>query len=467
MKTAAAYIRVSTDDQAEFSPASQLKAIRRYAETNGYLLPENLIFSDTGISGRNADKRPGFQNMIAAAKLSPPPFSVVLIWKFSRFARSRQDSIIYKSLLRRQCKIDVISVTEQLSADNTSVLIEALIEAMDEYYSLNLAEEVRRGMQEKFSRGGVISQPPFGYIMGKNRFEPDPENAPVVRYIFASYISGMSMNQIAQKLNSMHLTTVRGNPFERRSIEYILTNPVYAGKLRRSINSHDRSDRFHQNPQNTAISQGKHEPLISDEDFNRVQELYRKSRRTKYCSANCSENPEQLFRGLVHCSTCGATLVYQKGTGCLQCHNYAKGRCEVSHAISAKKLESAVINRICKDFQGVIEITIPKCPDVKMPISELISRQEKMLEKARSAYCSGVDTLEEYSFQKKQILQNIESIRNHETSTLDIQKKLYIKTEILCSETVDIQLKSIILHALIKSIILFRPCNRLEIDYIP
>lgn len=464
MKTAAAYIRVSTDGQTEFSPASQLKAIKRYAQTNGYILPENLIFSDNGISGRSAEKRPGFQKMIAAARTSPPPFTVVLIWKFSRFARSRQDSIIYKTLLRRQCGIDVISVSEQLSTDNTSVLIEALIEAMDEYYSLNLAEEVRRGMQEKFSRGGVVSQPPFGYFMGNSRFIPDTENAPFVRYIFSAYLGGTSMPEIARKLNSMGVTTVRGNHFERRSIEYILTNPVYAGKLRRSLKGRDTSDRFHQNPQNTAISQGNHEPLVTWEDFCRVQEIYRNNHRKLCSSHNCAEISEHLLKGLVHCSACGATLVYQNSNGCLQCHNYAKGKCSISHGISAKKLETTVIDQVCADFPGVIEITIPT---IHLPLDKLVAKQEKMLEKAHLAYCSGADTIEEYTSHKSRIMQNIENIRKSETSNDFFQKKLYTSIEILRSDVADVPLKRLILHNLIQGIVLYRPGNRLEINYLP
>jgi len=139
--------------------------------------------------------------MIGTAKLKPKPFDVILLWKFSRFARNREDSIVYKSMLRKQCGIDVISISEQLGEDKTSILIEALIEAMDEYYSLNLAEEVKRGMNEKFSQGGVVSQPPFGYRMENGIFVPDETNAQVVRMIFSDYISGMRARQIASKLN--------------------------------------------------------------------------------------------------------------------------------------------------------------------------------------------------------------------------------------------------------------------------
>ena len=101
MKTAAAYIRVSTDDQIEYSPDSQLKAIRKYAKEHELILPEEFIFIDEGISGRKADKRPSFQRMIGTAKLKPKPFDVILLWKFSRFARNRTDAIVYKNLLRK------------------------------------------------------------------------------------------------------------------------------------------------------------------------------------------------------------------------------------------------------------------------------------------------------------------------------------------------------------------------------
>ena len=107
-----------------------------------------VVFLDQGISGRSADKRPSFMKMIGLAKQTPRPFDLILVWKFyCAFARSRQDSILYKSMLRKECGIDVVSITEQLSGDPTSILVEALLEAMDEYYSINLSQEVRRGME--------------------------------------------------------------------------------------------------------------------------------------------------------------------------------------------------------------------------------------------------------------------------------------------------------------------------------
>jgi len=107
LSTAAAYIRVSTEDQMEFSPDSQRRRIEEYADRNRIKLLEQYIFIDEGISGRSADNRPAFLNMIRTAGQTPKPFDQILLWKFSRFARNRQDSIFYKSMLRREYGIDV------------------------------------------------------------------------------------------------------------------------------------------------------------------------------------------------------------------------------------------------------------------------------------------------------------------------------------------------------------------------
>ncbi len=152
MKIAAAYVRVSTEDQTELSPTSQIKQIREYAKNHGYIVPNEFVFADEGISGKNTQKRPAFNRMIGLAKTKPKPFECILLWKYSRFARNREDSIVYKSMLRKQLGIDVISISENLGDDKMSILIEALIEAMDEYYSINLAEEVKRGMTERVSK---------------------------------------------------------------------------------------------------------------------------------------------------------------------------------------------------------------------------------------------------------------------------------------------------------------------------
>ena len=135
LKTAALYIRVSTDKQEELSPDSQKRLLLEYAKSHNMIVPPEFIYIENGISGRRADKRPRFQQMISAAKSDTHPFDVILLWKFSRFARNQEESIVYKSMLRNKCHVDVVSISEPLIEGPFGGLIERIIEWMDEFYS--------------------------------------------------------------------------------------------------------------------------------------------------------------------------------------------------------------------------------------------------------------------------------------------------------------------------------------------
>jgi len=241
LKTAFGYIRESTDDQLEFSPEAQRKALLKYAAEHGYILDEENIFCDEGISGRNAQKRPEFQRMIAKAKSKEHPCDAILVWKFSRFARNQEESIVYKSMLKRD-GVEVISITEPVIDGPFGSLIERIIEWMDEYYSIRLAEEVKKGMTEKARRGGLQTSPPFGYRAENNMLVVNPEEAALVKEIFDRFLSGEGLYPIARWLNDLGIITHRGNPFENRTVEYILRNPVYIGKLRWNPKGRTRMD---------------------------------------------------------------------------------------------------------------------------------------------------------------------------------------------------------------------------------
>lgn len=476
MKTAAAYIRVSTEDQTEFSPDSQLKAIRKYAKEHDMILPDEFIFADEGISGRKAEKRPEFQRMIGTAKLKPKPFDVILLWKFSRFARNREDSIVYKSMLRKQCGIDVVSISEQLSEDKTSVLIEALIEAMDEYYSLNLAEEVRRGMNEKFSRGGVVSQPPFGYRMQDGIFFPDETAAPIVQMIFDDYLAGMPTKRIALKLNDMGIRTRHGNPWENRTVEYLLTNPVYIGKLRRSKDG-DRSDRFHE--QDECID-GQHQPIITPAIYDAVQAKRADTKKNYRKYARQGQPVQFMLKGLVRCDHCGATLVMcQSGASkFLQCNNYNRGKCNVSHAISVTKINPVVLEKIRADLDDQnLRLKLeaqcaPKVPDAASRLPAIIEREEKKLERIREAFEAGIDTLEEYRENKQRITERIAVLRQTlaekqppQIDTAAFIGKVRSGLRILEDAGASEIIKNDVLHTFVEKIIFMKPSGRIEIVY--
>ena len=132
-KVAALYIRVSTEDQTELSPDAQKRLLLDYAQKNDMIVSGDFIFTES-VSGRHAQKRPEFRKMIALAKQPSHPIDVILVWKFSRFARNQEESIVYKSMLKKD-NVDVISVSEPLIEGPFGSLIERIIEWMDESVS--------------------------------------------------------------------------------------------------------------------------------------------------------------------------------------------------------------------------------------------------------------------------------------------------------------------------------------------
>ena len=137
---AALYAMVSSDRQdVDLSVAAQMKALRTYAQANGYTVAREYI--DEAESGRIAD-RPQFREMIDDGSKASSPFDVILVWKFSRFTRKREHAVAFKSMLRRK-GIRVVSITEHSDDTPTGKLMEAIIESVDEFYSENLIPVVQ------------------------------------------------------------------------------------------------------------------------------------------------------------------------------------------------------------------------------------------------------------------------------------------------------------------------------------
>lgn len=415
MKVAAAYIRVSTDDQAEYSPASQLEKIRLYAERNQILLPKEFIFVDEGISGRKTKNRPAFNEMIGLAKRNPKPFDVILVWKFSRFARNREDSIVYKSMLRKEHNIDVVSVSEDIGDDKLSILIEAIIEAMDEFYSINLAEEVKRGMTEKAKRGGVLSIPGFGYKVENGEYIVVPEEAEIIRKVFNDYVNGKGLLTIAKALNAMGIKTHRGNKIENRTVEYWLNNPLYIGKTR--WNPDGKLSRNY-TADTAIITDGPHEPIIDIETWDKAQKKMQeqKARFRKFFNSD-RKGLSHWLTGILRCEKCGKVLSYQGGY--FGCSERSRGKCDGVGYIKAEKIANIILNILSEielpnvelDFVDPNSAREVNINDDNRIISAQIQRLEIRLERVKLAYEDGVDTLEEYKAKKKAITDEIVKLK--------------------------------------------------------
>lgn len=435
MKVAAAYIRVSTDDQIEFSPDSQLEKIKLYAEKNQLLLPKEFIFLDEGISGRNTKKRTAFNEMIGLAKCKPKPFDVILVWKYSRFARNREDSVVYKSLLRKDLNIDVVSVSENIGDDKMAVLFEAMIEAMDEYYSINLSEEVKRGMTEKAKRGGVLSGAAFGYAVENGEYVIVPEEAEIIRKVFCDYVGGKGFLSIAKALNAMGVRTHRGNQIENRTVEYWLNNPVYIGKIRWNP---DGALSRNYTAETAIISDGTHEPIIDISLWEKAQEKMREQKKkfAKYYNPD-RKDLSHCLTGIVRCEKCGAVLSNQGGF--FGCSNRSRGTCKGVGYIKTDKLDKMIFNALSDITVPDIKLEFAEClteenenfaNDNKI-ISTQIQRLEIRLERVKIAYEDGVDTIEEYKENKNNILAEIDKLKN----MLDMQPKEIPKAETNIEQT--------------------------------
>lgn len=475
MKIAAAYIRVSTDDQLEYSPDSQLEKIREYAKQHDMILPEEFIFrEDEGISGKKAEKRPEFMHMIGTAKKKPKPFDAIIVWKFSRFARNRQDSIVYKSMLRKQCEIDVVSVTEQIGDDKMAIIVEAMIEAMDEYYSINLAEEVRRGMNEKVSRGEPVTAPAFGYLIKDKQYYIDPDTAPLVRMIFNDYISGMGYRPIATKLNAMGIRTKRGGLWENRTVEYILRNPVYIGKIR--WNPKRKTLRNFDDPNIIEID-GSHEHLIDDKTWQQAQDRLIKNKMMYGRPAGLKKPTAIMLQGLVKCSNCGSTLTRSVGSS-MQCQAYAHGKCDVSHSILINKLEEMVLTTIEMNLKHgdipLVQKAAPKAEYEAEAIEKQILRERQKLIRVKEAYENGIDSLDEYRVNKQKIIERIEQLQADKPETKVPPKDEIIKKfredhretmKLLRNPNISIEEKNAFLRTFIDKIVFDRVNRRIQIFY--
>lgn len=485
LRTAAIYIRVSTHGkQEELSPDSQKKLAIEYAKNHGYLVSNEYIFLDSGISGRKAEKRPEFKRMIALAKSAEHPFQAILVWKFSRFARNQEESIVYKSMLQKE-HVEVISISEPIIDGPFGGLIERIIEWMDEYYSIRLSGDVTRGMMEKAERGGYLAIPPYGYDRQKGQSIPtiNETQAATVRHIYHMYLEeGLGTVDIARKLNHAGIHTRTGSLWECRSVEYILKNPFYIGKVR--WNRQDHETHSIRDESEWIIRDALHTPIIPEETFyavqTRMKETFSPARR------RCVSASRHWLAGILYCSCCQKRLAYSPGhdkrTGknhpYFQCYQYGKGLCEESHAISIPKAEEAFINGLEEFIQSdgysyEVKNSTEQGNQELSRLSDTLSSISKKEARIKAAYLDGIDTLEEYKENRKKIGEEKEVIlkkikeltpdpeNEPDYRSISIQKAEELITNLKASDKTEEQ-KAIMVRSVIEKVIYDKKNHHME-----
>lgn len=292
MPKAVIYARYSCDKQSEQSIEDQIHVIRDYAEHEGYTIVNSYI--DRAKSAKT-DNRPQFLQMIADS--SKHVFDIVLVYKLDRFSRNRYDSAVYKARLKKN-GVKVVSATENLSDNPESIITEAMLEAMAEFYSAELGQKTRRGMREsalKCQTTGAV--PPLGYKWGEDKkLHIDESTAEIPQIVFKMYASGSGKQEIASVLNAKGFRTRRGQHFTLNSFDNMLTNRKYIGVYCYN--------------EDIEVSGGC-PALINTDIFKAVQE---KVAQTKKAPARARAKVEYYLAGKIFCGYCGEKMIAVGGT---------------------------------------------------------------------------------------------------------------------------------------------------------
>jgi DNA invertase Pin-like site-specific DNA recombinase len=304
---AVTYLRVSTKEQAEMggyaeglSIPTQRAAVQRQAEKIDAIIVEE--FTDAGESARSAD-RPELQRMLAY--LANNPVDYVIVHKIDRLARNRLDDLSI-SLAMEDAGVQLISCTENIDKSPAGKLTHGLMALIAEWYSSNLSQEVKTKTMEKVKQGGTVNKVPLGYLNVRQLTEGrevrtvavDEVRGPLVVWAFESFATGeWSLSAITEALQAEGMTTLPSarmaeKPIPRSTVHRMLRNPYYTGVVMR----------------NGARYPGIHEPLISNDTFEKVQAVL----DAHNVAGDRVRVHDHYLKGSVFCRECGGRLCITK-----------------------------------------------------------------------------------------------------------------------------------------------------------
>ncbi len=226
MKTAVIYARYSCDKQTEQSIDGQLRVCQDYAQRNDILILDTYI--DRAMTGTN-DNRPDFQKMIKDSNRRE--WDYVLVYKLDRFSRNKYESTMHKRTLKND-GVTLLSAMENIPDTPEGIILESLLEGMNQYFSAELSQKVRRGMKEtrlkgNFTGGHLL----YGYDLKDHKVIINESQAEVVRYIYEQFSLGVYVKDIIKSLTEKGIYN-NGKPFARNTVYNILKNEKYSGIYR-------------------------------------------------------------------------------------------------------------------------------------------------------------------------------------------------------------------------------------------
>ena len=373
----AIYARVSTEEQATegFSIHAQKDKLTKYAESNDWIITDYYV--DDGISGKNLTERPEVTRLLEDVKSGK--INNVLVYKLDRLTRSVKDLIYLIELFdKHNCTFN--SQTEKIDTSNAvGRMFVKIIGIFAEFERENLAERVTFGYEQKTKEGnytntnGVFG---YDYIVGKGILGVNKIESYYVKKIYEWYLQGDSMIKIANRLRDEYVPTKRGGHWNQSTIQSILTNPLYIGKVRYGVK---KQNKFEVDGKNIT-------PLIDEETFNNVNNLMKK--RKKLHNKRFPSDDTYYFR-ILRCSKCGglyhAREQIQKGKKYITytCNGHNNGTC-TAPGFSHYKIENAFLNYLdnIKNLEYDEKI-VPKKNDKLVDEREIILKEMDKLNKKR------------------------------------------------------------------------------------
>ncbi len=308
--TAVIYLRVSTKEQAErggdgegFSIPAQREACRRKAEALGAVVIEEFV--DRGESARSS-ARPELQRMLG--HLIEEPATYVIVHKIDRLARNRADDVEI-NLVIQKAGATLVSCTESIDETPSGILLHGIMSSIAEFYSANLANEVKKGSLQKAKTGGTVGKAPTGYLNVRKiengrevrTVEIDPVRGPLMKYAFERYAEGgINLRDLLAELTERGLDTTPGpktpsKPLRLSHFHRLLTHPYYKGLVRYKGITYP----------------GNHEALVSEATWEKVQETLQAKGRA---GEKQRKHPHYL-KGTVYCGDCGSRLLVSNNRG--------------------------------------------------------------------------------------------------------------------------------------------------------
>ena len=466
MKKAVIYARYSSERQTEQSIEGQLRVCYDYAKQNGLIVLQEYI--DRAVTGTN-DNRRQFQQMLSDSEKTKE-WDICLVYALDRFGRNSIEQAINKYKLQKTGKI-VISATQRTSRNIDGsqnldgIILENMYVGMAEYYSAELSQKVKRGLNESRIKGQFTGGVPiFGYEVYGTKVEGrkvrvKENEAAIVRRIFEEYASGRLIKDILSDLNTEGVLC-HGKPFSRSVFYNLLKNEKYIGIVRFKGQVFDNI----------------YPPIVSNQVFDIC--------RVKAINNKIGKHTEvtYLLKNKVRCGYCGRPVSSETGTsksGAIIRYYKCIGRkvdkkCD-NDAIRKELLEQLVVEATYKALAtpdlieniaerilgahqkrmsdtSVINLLEDELRDTERSISNLISCMEKGIVSSSTA-----KRLEELEKQKSDLEEKLALEQTKES--LEIQKTDivdYLKNAIKKAPRLMIEL-------IIKEVVLYK--DKIEIHF--